>query len=265
MSGETELDIPEIVVMLVHPLNDAGLSADIDWTADARGSVTLSFCGVKAFAEEDCKTAPSHMRQNMFPYQEGDGPIETRTFYRFAARTIRVPHGTAADPERAPHGLILKFNIRGCLPESEKLLFVEKRMPMSNQLQAVVTATLRYPQLYETATAAERNQPLVVATHQRVGGTVYLHETCDLVYQLHTQSPENADCTAVMSIGIHHDPDARRHAASMLAARALKQPTASPSAKSASGSWRSRRRAWRAACSSSRGSRTRRRRTTARS
>jgi len=81
MNCKTKLDIPEIVVMLVHPLNIAGLSADIDWTADARGLVTLLFCGVKAFPEEDCKTALSHMRQNMFPYQEGDGPIETRSFY----------------------------------------------------------------------------------------------------------------------------------------------------------------------------------------
>jgi len=201
MSGETELEIPEIVILLVHPLKDAGLSADIDWTAGARGLVTLSFCGVKAFAEEDCKTEPSHMLQNMFPYQAGDGPIETRSFYRFAARRIRMPHETAAAPERAPHSLMLKFNIRGCLPESEKLLPVEKRMLMSNQLQPVVTATLRYPQLYETATAAERNQPLVVATHQRVGGTVHLHETCDLVYHLQTQSPENADSMMTLEIG----------------------------------------------------------------
>ena len=222
MSESTELVIPEILLMLVHPIGNGGHLTDIDWTANNKGSVTMSFCGVDAFAEDDCKTASSALKQTLFACGPGDDMVQSRTFYRFAERTISVPHGTEGNPVQAPHGLMVKFNIRGCLPESDKLLDAEQRMPLSNQLQPVVTATLRYPQLYETANAAERNQSIVVATQKRaVGPTLCISEVFDIGYQLHTQSPENPDVTAVMHIGILRCSDAHAHERSMLAARAL--------------------------------------------
>jgi len=222
MADTTELVIPEIMLMLVHPVSNGTLCTDIDWTANRKGSVTMSFCGVDAFAEGDCKTEASPPKQILFACSPGDDVVRPRTLYRFAERTISVPHGTEGNPVKAPHGLMIKFNIRGCLPESDKLLPAEQRMPLSNQLQPVVTATLRYPQLYETANAAERNQSIVVVTQRRaMGPTLCISEAFDIWYQVHTQSPENPNVMAVMHIGILHSADKQAHERSKLAARSL--------------------------------------------
>jgi len=111
MADTTELVIPEIMLMLVHPVGNGALCTDINWTANHKGSVTMSFCSVDAFAEGDCKTESSPLKQTLFAYDPGADMLRARSFYRFAERTISVPHGTAGNPVKAPHGLMIKFNI----------------------------------------------------------------------------------------------------------------------------------------------------------
>ena len=60
-----------------------------------------------------------------------------------------MTHGLcdAERPDKAPHGLMLKFNIRGNRPESDKLGPVNQQVTMPDHLQPVFMVSLRYPQL----------------------------------------------------------------------------------------------------------------------
>ena len=68
---------------------------------------------------------------------------------------------SAKRPDKAPHGLMLNFNVRGNRPENDKLLPVDQQVAMPNQLQPVVMVSLRYPQLWD-ADVASRNTTMVL-------------------------------------------------------------------------------------------------------
>ena len=58
---QTTLDIPETTFILTQPVLNGSVSADINWLAGSRGSITLSFCGVNVL-NDDCKTVLTLMQ-----------------------------------------------------------------------------------------------------------------------------------------------------------------------------------------------------------
>ena len=65
-----------------------------------------------------------------------NGVVHARSIYRFKARRIHVTHSLcdAERPDKAPHGLMLKFNVRGNRPESNKLGSVDQQVTMPDHL-----------------------------------------------------------------------------------------------------------------------------------
>ena len=53
---QTTLDISKTTFLLTHPVLNGSVSADINWLAGSRGSITRSFCGVNVLNDNDCKT-----------------------------------------------------------------------------------------------------------------------------------------------------------------------------------------------------------------
>ena len=49
---QTTLHTPETTFILTHPVLNAFVSADINWLAGSRGSITLSFCGVNVLNDD---------------------------------------------------------------------------------------------------------------------------------------------------------------------------------------------------------------------
>ena len=98
-----------------------------------------------------------------------DGVVHARSIYRFKAHQIHVRHGLcdAERPDKAPHSLMLKFNVRDNRPESEsdKLGPVDQQVTMPDHLQPVFMGSLRYPQVWD-ATAASRNTTMVLVTQK---------------------------------------------------------------------------------------------------
>ena len=89
-----------------------------------------------------------------------DDEVHARSIYRFNARRINVTHGLcdAERPDNSPHGLMLKFNVCGNRPESNKLGPVDQQVMMPDHLQPVFMVSLRYRQLWD-ATVASATQP----------------------------------------------------------------------------------------------------------
>jgi len=117
---QTTLDIPETTFILTQPVLNGSVSADINWLAGSRGSITLSFCGVNVLNDDDCKTVPTPVQIRVMRCDAIDGEVQARSIYLFKARQINMTHGLcdAERPNKAPHGLMLKFNVRGNRPET---------------------------------------------------------------------------------------------------------------------------------------------------
>jgi len=133
---QTTLDISETTFILTLPVLNGSVSADINWLAGSRGSITRSFCGVNVLNDDDCKTVPTLVQILAMCCDASDGEVHARSIYRFTARRINVTHGLcdAERPDKAPHGLMLKFNIRGNRPESDKLGPVNQQVTMPDHL-----------------------------------------------------------------------------------------------------------------------------------
>jgi len=204
---QTTLDIPETTFILTHPVLNGSVSADINWLAGSRGSITLSFCGVDVLDDDDCKTVPTPVQILAMRSEAGDGEVQARSIYRFKARRINVTHGLcdAERPDKAPHGLMLKFNVRGNRPESDKLLPLEQQVAMPDQLQPVIMVSMRYPQLWDAA-AASRNTTMVMATQKTSAQPRLFEEVFDIVHRFDTLSPENPNLHCVLHVGIKHTP-----------------------------------------------------------
>jgi len=108
-----------------------------------------------------------------------------------------VTHGLcdAERPDKAPHGLMLKFNVHGNRPESDKLGPVNQQVTIPDHLQPVFMISLRYPQLWD-ASAASRNTTMVLVTQKTSTQLRAFDELFDIVHRFDTLSPENPNCTA---------------------------------------------------------------------
>jgi len=203
--SQTTLDIPEMVFTLTHPMLNGGIAADIDWTAQHRGSVTLAFCGVDLLLDDDVKTEASPAHCLCVSVAASDGEVTPRCMYCFKPRRIVVTHGLkdAAHPDRAPHGLMLKFNVRGNAPESDQQVPAGQRTVASNQLQPVLMISMTYPQLRD-AEAASRNQTMVMATQHTAAGPRFYEERFDIVRCLQASSAENPNLHCLVHVGIQH-------------------------------------------------------------
>jgi len=186
------LHIPETTFILTHPVLNALVSADINWLTGPRGSITLSFCGVNVLNDDDCKTVPTLMQILAMRCYDSDGVVHARSIYRFKARRIHVTHGLcdAERPDKALHGLMLKFNVRGNRPESDKLGPVEQQVTMPDHLQPVFMVSLRYPPVWD-ATAASRNTTMVLVTQKTSTQPRAFDELFDIVHRFDMLSPEN--------------------------------------------------------------------------
>jgi len=96
----------------------------------------------------------------------------------------------AERPDKALHGLILKFNVHGNRPESDKLGPVDQQVTMPNHLQPVFMVSLRYPQPWD-AEAASRNTTMVLATQKTSTQPRAFDELFDIGHRFDTPSPEN--------------------------------------------------------------------------
>ena len=74
-----------------------------------------------------------------------------------------MTHGLcdAERPDKAPHDLMLKFNVRDNRPESNKLGPGDQQLTMPDHLQPVFMVSLRYLPVWD-ATAASRNTTMVL-------------------------------------------------------------------------------------------------------
>jgi len=113
---------------------NAFVSADINWLASSRGSITLSFCGVNVLNDDYCKTVPTLVQILVMRCYASDGVVHARSIYRFKAPWIHVTHGlcNAERLDKAPYGLMLKLNVCGNRPESDKLGPVDHRCPTTS-------------------------------------------------------------------------------------------------------------------------------------
>ena len=125
-----------------------------------------------------------------------NGVVHVRSIYLFEARRIHVTHGLcdAERPDKAPLGLMLKFNVRGNRPESNKLGPGDQQLTMPDHLQPVSMVSLRYP-LWD-ATAASCNTTMVFVTQQTSTQPRAFDELFDTVHRFDTLSPEKPKCTA---------------------------------------------------------------------
>jgi len=157
--------------------------------------------------DDDCKTVPTPVQILAMRCDASDGEVQARSIYRFKARRINVTHGLcdAECPDKAPHGLMLKFNVRGNRPESDKLLPVDQQVAMPDQLQPVVMVSLRYPQLWD-AFAASFNTTMVLSTQKTSTQPRAFDELFDIVYRFDTLSPENPNLHCEVHVGIKHTP-----------------------------------------------------------
>jgi len=204
---QTTLDIPETTFILTHPVFNGFVSADINWLACSRGSITLSFCGVNVLNDNDCKTVRALVQILAMRCYASNGVLHARSIYRFKARWINVTHCLcdAERPDKALHGLMLKFNVRGNRPESDKIGPVDQQVTMPNHLQPVFMVSLRYPQLWD-ATAASRNTTMVLSTQKTSTQPRAFDELFDIVHRFDTLSPENPKLHCEVPVGIKHPP-----------------------------------------------------------
>ena len=133
--------------------------------------------------------------------------VHARSIYRLKARWINVTHGlcNADRPNKAPSGLMLKFNFCGNRPESNRLGPVDQQVTMPDHLQPVFMVSLRYPQLWD-ATAASRNTTMVLATQKTSTQPRAFNELFDIVDQFDTVSPENPNLHREVNFDIKHPP-----------------------------------------------------------
>jgi len=204
---QTTLHIPETTFILTHPVLNAFVSADINWLAGSRGSITLSFCGVNVLNDDDCKTVPTLVQILAMRCYASDGVVHARSIYCFKARRIHMTHGLcdAERPDKAPHGLMLKFNVRGNRPEIDKLGPVDQQVTMPDHLQPVFMVSLRYPQVWD-ATAASHNTTMVLVTQKTSTQPRAFDELFDIVHRFNTMSPENPKLHCEVPVGIKHPP-----------------------------------------------------------
>ena len=104
-------------------LYDASWRKHMNWLVGSRGNITLSFCGVLVLDDDDRKTVPTPLQILAMPCYGSNGVVHVRSIYLFEARRIHVTHGLcdAERPDKAPLGLMLKFNVCGNRPESNRL------------------------------------------------------------------------------------------------------------------------------------------------
>ena len=97
--------------------------------------------GVNVIKDINCKTVPTLVQILAMRCYASDGVVHARNVYRFKAHRIHVTHGLcdAERPDKAPHGLILKYNVHGNRPESEsdKLGPVDQQATIPDHLQPV--------------------------------------------------------------------------------------------------------------------------------
>ena len=87
---QTTLHTPETTFILSHLVLNAFVSADINWLAGSRGSITLSFCGVNVLNDDDCKTVPTLVQILAMRCYASNGVVHARSIYRFKACRIHV-------------------------------------------------------------------------------------------------------------------------------------------------------------------------------
>jgi len=157
--------------------------------------------------DDDCKTVPTLVQILAMRCYASNGVVHARSIYRFKARQINVTHGLcdAERPNKAPHGLMLKFNVCGNRPKSNKLGPVDQQVTMPDHLQPVFMVSLRYPQLWD-ATAASRNTTMVVATQKTSTQPRAFEELFDIVDRFDTLSPENPNLHREVNFGIKQPP-----------------------------------------------------------
>jgi len=84
---QTTLDIPETTFILTHPVLNGSVSADINWLAGSRGSITLSFCGVNVLNDNNCKTVPTLVQILVMRCYASDGEVHARSIH--SLRVVR--------------------------------------------------------------------------------------------------------------------------------------------------------------------------------
>ena len=116
--------------------------------------------------DDDCKTVPTLVQILAMRCYASNGVVHARSIYRFKARRIHVTHGLcdAERPNKAPLGLMLKFNVRGNRPESNKLGPGDQQLTMADHLQPVSMVSLRYPLWDATCATRCGTQPWRRAT-----------------------------------------------------------------------------------------------------
>jgi len=130
-----------------------------------------------------------------------------RAAYTACRLGINVTHGLcdADRPNKAPPGLMLKFNFCGNRPESNRLGPVDQQVTMPDHLQPVFMVSLRYPQLWD-ATAASRKTTMVMATQKTSPQPRPFEELFDIVDRFDTLSPENPNLHREVHFGIKQPP-----------------------------------------------------------
>jgi len=168
----------------------------MNWFVSSRDIITLSFCGVNVFNDDDCKTVPTPVQILAIPSYAINGVVYARNIYRFEARRIHVTHGLcdAERPDKAPLGIMLKFDVRGIRPKNNKLGPVDQSVTIPHHLQPVFMVSLRYP--VWDATAASRNTTMVLVTQKTSTQPRAFDEVFDTVHRFDTLSPENPKYTA---------------------------------------------------------------------
>jgi len=199
---QTTLDISETTFILTHPVLNGSVSADINWLAGSRGSITLSSCGVNVLNDNECKTAPTLVQILAMRCDTSDGEVHARSIYCFKARLINVTHSLcdAERPDKALHGLMLKFKVRGNRPESDNLGPVNQQVMILYHLQPVFMVSFRYPQLWDAGAAS------LLATQKTSRQPRTFDELFDIGHRFNTLSPENPNLHCEVHVSIKHTP-----------------------------------------------------------